>query len=105
MGRDWRAEIVALRAKAGNDVVAATLQVLTNACGSALSLRQARGRLFSIAVAAGDGTPQVFALEGRHFVIISVDDLAGVICDPTLDEFFAILKSNEAKARRKISNR
>jgi len=105
MGRDWRSEIVALRAKPGNDLMAATLQVLTKACGGALSLRQARVRLFSIAVAAGDGTPQLFALEGRHFVIISVDDFAGVICDPTLDELFAILKGKETKTRRKITNR
>lgn len=67
--------------------------------------RQARNRLLFIAVAAGRGTPQVFQLEGRHCVIMSVDDFAELICEPTLDELLTILGGMKPKTRRKISNR
>lgn len=105
MTRDWKTEIVALRNSSGHDVMATARQILIDACGRTLSLREARGRLFLISVAAREGKPQVIDLEGRHLVIMSVDDFATVICEPTLEEFLALFKGKKPRPRRKISNR
>lgn len=87
MARDWKAKIIALRVGAEADVTAATRQILIEASGGAMSLREARSRLFILSVAAGQGKPQVIDLAGSYLVIVSVDDFAAVICEPTLDEF------------------
>jgi hypothetical protein len=105
MARDWKTEIVALRNSSGRDVTVETRQILIDACGRALSLREARSRLFLISMAACDGKPQVMDLEGRHLVIMSVNDFAAVICEPTLEEFLSLFDGAKPRRRRKVSNR
>lgn len=105
MPRDWKAEIAALRMKPTDDVGAAVRRILIEACGRVMSLRAARGRLFLISTAAVQGRPQMFELERRQLVIMSIDDFAEVICEPSLDEFFTLFHGKKPGPRRRVTNR
>lgn len=106
MPRDWRDDVAGVRSTPAPEAGGRLVGILAGVGGEPLRVREARSRLFLISMEALKGLPKMIEIEGGVVAIIAVEDLAGILCDPSFESFVEqAKKAGRTVGRRRVSNR
>ena len=104
---DWKSEVAALRSLPSGEGAVLLRGILTRKCGPPYRLRDARARLLLLSTAVLGGQPMMIEIDNRGLVMMSVADLAEIICWGGMESFVAAAErvASQGRGRRKVKNR
>jgi hypothetical protein len=105
MPHDWKADVDRLRSTGIHLTADILAETLAKICGKPCSIRETRRRLFSVTVAALSGRPTLIDLDGKITLLTSLEDLAELLSENSLQAVLEKIRRNGPKRRRLVRPR
>jgi hypothetical protein len=102
MTNKWSVEIKHMRSLSADKRSSTFRSFIVKECGPALTVRDARSRLYLLTTGALAGRPRLIAVDGAETVLMSLADMEGILLDLALAKFVEDLKE---LPRKKVRNR